>query len=382
METKHNNKPARPIRMLLVVRWPVGGIRTFMRYVYSRFPAEQYSFTLIAPDLPEARVLLEDLSGLDITYSPVSENPGTLELVRAVFRQLIAGKIDLVHSHGFTSGICAALPASLTRVPHLMTSHDVLDKRQFSGRAGLLKRIGMETAFSMIDTIQSVSHDAQVNLLEFFSALCERCLVIPNGIEIERFQQAAPRNLHKELQVDEDCFLIGFLGRFMGQKGFVHLVDAVDQLLQDQSLNKKFMVVAFGEGGFIREEKAALQERGLEDFFRFLPFTPHVASVVKGLDLVAMPSLWEACPLLPMEVLTCGIPLVASNCIGLREVVQDTPTIVVQAGDSASLADGIRFCMQQDVRQRFLDYAPIAARRYDVSTTAIALQSLIEKIVF
>ncbi len=377
METEPNSKAARPVWVLLVVRWPGGGIRTFMRYVYSRFPAQIYKFTLIAPDLPETQVLLDDLAGLRLTYCPVSGYPSAFEIAGTVFRLLRTGNFDLVHSHGFTSGTCAALPASLTRVPHLMTSHDVLGKRQFLGRTGLAKRIGMETAFSLIDTIQSVSHDAQANLLEFFPSLRDRCLVISNGIEVGRFQQAEPRNLHKELQVDEDCFLIGFLGRFMSQKGFVHLVNAVAQLAQSKGLHKKFLVVALGEGGFIREEKAALQERGLENLFRFLPFTPNVAGVIKGLDLVAMPSLWEACGLLAMETLICGTPLIASNCIGLREVVEDTPTVVVQAGDSNALAEGIQSCMLQDQRHRFVEYAPFAAQRYDVTITSSKIQDLI-----
>lgn len=381
MEIEHSSKPARPIRLLLVVRWPVGGIRTFMRYVYSHFSAEYYSFVLIAPDQAETHVLLQDLAGLDITYYPVSENPGSFELARAVFRQLVTGSIDLVHSQGFTSGICSSLPATFTRTPHLLTVHETLNDNQFSGYSGFFKRVGMEIALSLINEVQSVSHDAQANLLEFFPLLRERCLVIPNGIEVGRFQQADPRNLHKELLVDNDCFLIGFFGRFMKPKGFVYLVDAVAQLLQSQTLHKNFLVVAFGEGGFIREEKAALHERGLDEYFRFLPFTPNVAGVVKGLNLVAMPSLWEACPLLPMEVLTCGTPLVASNCIGLREVVQDTPAIVVQAGDGNSLAEGIRFCIEHDLRQKFIEYAPIAAKRYDVTTTVEQLYDLLNSMV-
>jgi len=364
-------------RVLLVVRWPVGGIRTFMRYVYRRFPTELYHFILITPDQAETRVLLEDLASLDLTYSPVPENPTPLELGLAVFRQISSGKIDLVHSHGFTSGICSAIQASLFRVPHLMTIHETLNQSQFSGPLGALKRIAMEAALLLIDTIQSVSHDAQSNLLEFFPLIRKRCLVIPNGIEVERFQKAKSRDLRGELELGDDWYLVGFFGRFMKPKGFVYLVDAVGQYYAQQKGKKKIMVVAFGDGGFIREEKAALAERGLSDYFRFFPFTPNVASVIKGLDLVVMPSLWEACPLLPMEVLTCGIPLLSTDCIGLREVVMDTPSKVVSAGDSKALAEGIQVCIEQDQRQRFIEYAPIAARRYDVTATSAAIQALI-----
>ncbi|MBM9616708.1 glycosyltransferase family 4 protein [Desulfobulbus rhabdoformis] len=369
------------MRVLLVVRWPVGGIRTFMRYVYLRFPVESFSFTLIAPDLPETKVLLDDLSGGDVTLIPVSSNPSVVELCWTVTKQLLHAKFDIVHSHGFTSGVCAALPARLTRVPHLLTSHDVLQEKQFSHKFGKLKRRYIGIAISFIDTIQSVSHDAQKNLLEFFPRIHERCLVISNGIEIERFQQAEPRNLRKELFLSDEYFLIGFLGRFMRQKGFNHLVDAVEQLTRHQNLKKILLVLAFGEGGFIREERAALRQRGLEGNFYFMPFTPNVAGVIKGLDLVVMPSLWEACPLLPMEVLTCGTPLVASNCTGLREVVQGTPTVVVEAGNSSALATGIKDCLEESRLQQFIDYIPKAAQRYNVQPKADMIRDLMNKMV-
>lgn len=364
--------------ILLVVRWPGGGIRTFMRYVYRLFPVESYRFTLIAPYEAETPVLLEDLAALDLTYHSVSENPTSMEMLLAVFRQLRSGSIDMIHSHGFTSGICAAIPASIARVPHLLTVHETLNHRQFSGRFGFVKRIAMGAILSLVGTIQSVSHDAQANLLEFFPKLRRRCVVVPNGIDVEQFQYAPPRDLRGELGLGEDCYLVGFLGRFMSPKGFIHLVEAVSQL-SEQGLHKKLLVLAFGEGGFIREEKAALRERGLEDFFRFFPFTPDVAGVIKGLDLVAMPSLREACPLLPMETLVCGIPLIASDCIGLREVVKDTPTLMVPAGNSNALADGIRLFMDHNQRQRFIEYAPLAARRYNVEATATALQAIIRE---
>lgn len=367
-----------PLQVLLVVRWPVGGIRTFMRYVYRRFPVDSFRFVLIAPDHAETRVLLEDLAGLDLTFSPVSANPPPFELVWAVFRQLGPGGFGLVHSHGFTSGTCAALPAALMKVPHVMTSHDVLGAGQFSGTFGGLKRFAMKMAFSLIGTIHSVSHDAQANLLGYFPGLRNRCRVIPNGIETEPFENAEPRNLRQELGVESDVFLVGFLGRFMRQKGFVHVVEAVE-LLSQENVRRNFLVVALGEGGFVREERAALEQRGLEAYFRFLPFTPHVASVLKGLDLVVMPSLWEACGLLAMETLCCGVPLIASNCIGLREVVRETPAIVVEAGDSVALAKAIRGCFDCDVRQRFVDYVPSAVKRYDVQRTAKAIEKMIRE---
>src|SRR5690606_14945869 len=97
--------------------------------------------------------------------------------------ELRSGKYDLVHSHGFTSGVCTALSAKLKRTRHLMTSHDVINENQFHGAKGKVKRQVFGTLLNMIDAVHSVSHDAQKNLLEFFPALSHRerkCFVIPN----------------------------------------------------------------------------------------------------------------------------------------------------------------------------------------------------------
>lgn len=369
-------------RILLVVRWPVGGIRTFMRYVYRRFDPKLYQFSILGPDIPELDVLATDLEGLDFEIIKISERPSSYELALATVKMLLSGQYDLVHSQGFTSGICAALPAFLFQTPHILTSHDVLSNVQFKGFSGRIKRVGMGVALSMVNTIHSVSNDAQANLLEFFPMLAEKkgkCVVILNGIESERFLSALPRDLHSELGVGEEVFLIGFLGRFMAQKGFKYLVDAVEQLKEIGSLPNKTLVLAFGDGGFVREEKAALAARGLEEYFRFLPFTANVASVIKGLDLVVMPSLWEACPLLTMEVLACGTPLLAFDCIGLREVATNTPTHLISTKDVKGLAKEIELFMGQEMRKPFADFATLAAERFDVTETAVAIQSLIRE---
>ena len=336
--------PGRKYRILLVVRWPVGGIRTFIRYVYSRFETDKFHFSILGPDIPELDTLLEELPGMDIELIKLSQRPTTREFLLSIMRVVIHGKFDLIHSHGFTSGICASLPAFLARRSHILTSHDVLNQKQFIGISGKIKRIGMSITLSMIQLIHSVSKDAQENLLEFFPRFRNipgKCVVIPNGIEMKRFLEIQPRKLRKELEVDDSTFLIGFLGRFMAQKGFKYLVDAIEELVKVDNLPKKFLVVSFGEDGFVREEKAQIEDKGLENFFRFLPFTMNIAGAVKALDVVVMPSLWEACPLLPMEVFVCGTPLIATGCIGLREVIAGTPARTIKPKDSSGLARAI-----------------------------------------
>lgn len=366
------------IKILIVVRWPVGGIRTFMRYVFRQFNPEHYHLTILVPGIPEVNVLAKDLEGLDVTVIRLSERPSFLELFLAVTRQLMCGKYDLVHSQGYISGMCSALPSYLLRTPHVLTSHDMLSNEHFKGLSGALKRVALGVTLSLTTKLHSVSNDARKNITQFFPFLDrgDKCVVIKNGIESSRFVDAIARDLRTEFHLPSDVFLIGFLGRFMAPKGFIYLVDAIDQLRKSGPLKQRPLVLAFGEGGFIREEKLVVEERGLQEYFSFLPFETNVAGVIKGLDLVVIPSLWETCPILPMEVLACGTPVVASNCIGLREVVHGTPAYVVPSRDSKALSDMLYTVMKERVTQPFTDFAAKAAAMFDSRNQAESIQRL------
>lgn len=335
--------------------------------------------TILAPDLPEMRVLMDDLCELRVRYVPVERQPAPAAFFKNIGQELMRGGYDLVHSHGFTCGIGAALPAFIFGVPHIMTSHETLNVKQFAGLAGHAKKFGMSAALRFLDVVHSVSHDAQQNLLSYFPLLEQgnaKCVVIPSGIDVERFTAARKRDLRSELGVGDDVFLIGFFGRFMSPKGFRFLVDAVEILNAKGALPKRPLVLTFGEGGFIREEKQVIADRGMSGNFVFMPFTPNIAETVKGLDVVAMPSLSEACGLLAMEVLVCGIPLVGSNCIGLREVLNGTPARVMIKGDASSLARELVNEMTIDDKEEFETFKKSAASMFDVRKTSESLQDV------
>lgn len=371
---------SRKYHILLVIRWPVGGIRTFIRYVYRRFDKSIYKFSIIAPNLEDMKILIDDLSGMEVSYIPFNENISSINLFGLIFKTIFFGKFDLVHSHGFMSGVYSALPARLTRIKHIMTSHDILLPKQFLGLKGYIHKKTLSIFLPMIDVIHSVSYDAHQNLIETLPNLKKfnvKSVTIPNGIEVERFNGSEKRDFRKELNLGYDTFLIGFLGRFMSQKGFIYLVDALELLLKKIDLPKNPVVFAFGWGGFVREDREHINKKGLAPHFHFLPFTPNVAPVLKGLDIVAMPSLWEACSLLAMETMVAGIPLIGTDCIGLREVLKDTPSILVPAGNSQALAKAIEAEMKGPSVSKTEAFKKKASIRFDVKKQAAKLEQLI-----
>jgi glycosyltransferase involved in cell wall biosynthesis len=257
---------------------------------------------------------------------------------------------------------------------HLCTVHDTFQDRQFAGATGRLKRYALGLAVRSLDVLQVVGRDAADNLAAFIGSP-DNIAVIPNGIDTAAIAlDTGVRDLRGELGCGPHDYLIGFFGRFMSQKGFRYLALALRQMLARGSLPRRPLIVAVGGGGFIREEQEWLRSEGLIQHFRFLPFEASIARTLRAMDIVAVPSLWEACPLLPMEAMVAGVPLVGSSCVGLREVLQGGPAVMVPPRDPAALAGALLAAMAEDRATPARAYMAEAAHRFDVAITARALR--------
>lgn len=369
------------MNILLNVRWPVGGIRTYLRYVYRLFPSDKYSFTLLASPSENFEIIRNDL-GSRLNSIVVCE-PTIGKMFSAISRLIRRNEYDLVHSHGLSSALLAALPLRFSSLTHVATLHDVFLVELFQGVKGRLRYFIINRGLRWIDVLHLLGDDPKENLARFFPSVAQRknrLTIIKSGIEVERFSDCqklkGSNTLRADNRIPDSTPILGFFGRFMAQKGFGALVDAIEILSKGREGKYVPTVIAFGGGGFLKREKRMLQERGLMHHFLFLPFLPNIADVLAQLDGVVMPSRWETAPILPMEVLVSGTPLIASNCIGLREITQQTPTFVFETDDPSDLAATLRQWSIDSRKEQFVAFAPDAALRFDVRNTAAELQGL------
>lgn len=136
-------------------------------------------------------------------------------------------------------------------------------------------------------------------------------------------------------------------------------------LLRNPTLSRCPVVVAFGFGGFVRETKKLVRDKNLENSVYFMPFTANSSSALKGFDVLAMPSLWEAYGLLAAEAMSAGTPVIGTDCIGLREVLKDTPWVMVPLRDSKALADALANEIKNPSRENAEEFRKVAMSRFD-----------------
>ena len=370
------------MNILLIIRWPVGGIQTYCKYVYSLPLFDHCRFTVVTTTEAEDAYFKNAFGSKLGELIRLEEKDFTAASILRIARRM-SSRPQLIHAHGFSSGILAIPTKLWLGIPMILTSHDILQDSQFAGATGVMKRLALGTALTFSTCVNVVGNDAAQNLQSYFPRACspKKLAIILNGIDVERFSEAQPRDLRGELGLPRDTLLMGFFGRFMTQKGFKYILDMLDQ--RRQRLAGPVHVVCFGWGGFIREEQAEIERRGLKSYFSFMPATNEMPRVLKGCDVVLMPSLWEAMPLLAMEALVAGAPLIATSCIGLKEVCLGSPAIVCAPGDSESLLEAVNtFFRERATREaQAAQYRGEAVRRFDRKRTAQSLKNLYDSMV-
>jgi L-malate glycosyltransferase len=162
--------------------------------------------------------------------------------------------------------------------------------------------------------------------------------------------------------------LIGIVGRLAEQKGHTFILQAMPLILRTVPAH----LVIIGAGSLEAALHAETEQLGIEDCVHFLGSRNDVLEIVPHLDLVVSASLWEGLPAAILEAMTMGVPVVATDVSGSREVVQTGTTgILVPVADPAALAQAaITLLIDRAEALRMAQKARQTAALYTVQNAA------------
>ncbi|MBN2292947.1 MAG: glycosyltransferase family 4 protein [Pirellulales bacterium] len=380
---------AKKNRILVVVLYPLGGIRTYLLHNFITLKDSGYEFTFVAPRGEAFESFKQDTCDWPgVEYVDASIHNGHCRLRQALRQTLKTSRFSLIHSQGLRAGVEVEITNYFARIPHLLTLHDTRHESEFIGVSGKFKKQIVSFFSSRIDVIIPVSHDCKSNHLDFFPGWKKsRCSihVIQNGVDVPRLlwqaEQHHARSLRAEFTWDSSIKVLGYFGRFMPEKGFLVLLDAL-RILASRGYADKLRLVAIRDpygyrGEYMREVK---NDETLSAMVCFVDPVPTIEPLLSQIDLLVMPSLREACPLLPMEAMVLGVPVVGSDAIGLREVLRETPSMTPPAGEPAALANAIEQAIRLPCKQQAELFAPVAQTRFDNQVAANNLLELYSRV--
>lgn len=229
---------------------------------------------------------------------------------------------DILHTHNPKPGLYGRVVGRLTRVPVVVnTVHGLYatpDDR-FLRRAVVY---GLEAIASRFSDVELVQNQEDLDLMTRLRiSPRNRTSLLGNGVNLNRFRPATTDErlrIRRLLELGDDQVVVGFVGRLVAEKGLLELFEAF------RTLDERYVLVVIGPDD--PEKADALPVEAVEmakgDNVRFLGMRSDVEQLYAAMDIFALPSHREGFPRTAMEAAASGLPIVATDIRGCREVVR------------------------------------------------------------
>jgi glycosyltransferase involved in cell wall biosynthesis len=325
-----------------------------------RFHPDRYETLLVHGDLAPGEASLADLAeaeGATMRFvgelrqpvHPLHDSQALWKLIRLAR----AFKPDVVHTHTAKAGFLGRQAALAVRprpaIVHTYHGH-VLEG--YFGAAKARLYLELEHALARVsDRLLGVSQATVDDLVRLGVAPREKFRVLPLGLDLDRLAGPAEElraSSRSELGVGDDEILLAFVGRIVPIKRLDLLLRAVAQA---RKAEPRLRLAVVGDG----DERAQLErqavELGIAADVLFLGYRRELRPVFAAADVAVLSSDNEGTPVSLIEAAAAGLPAVATDAGGVREVVAEDTGIVVPRGGVGELA-GAMVEMAADAQRR------------------------------
>lgn len=234
-------------------------------------------------------------------------------------------KPDIIHAHGTTAAVKASLVCG--RIPLVYHIHN----NSFNSR-----RISKKSLANLIPFIKSshviwVTQHCQDSYL-FSSLVKNKSTVVNNGIDLTVFQKA-------KTITDPDKIIM--VSRFAPAKDHETVIKAMPLI------SKNFQLYFVGDGDKRPACEELVKRMGMEERIHFLGARSDIPGLVGNSFIGIQSSHWEGFGMSAVEIMACGIPVIASDADGLKQVVEGAG-LIFKTGDENDLANKIQ-CLATDI---------------------------------
>jgi len=383
-ENRYNGAPMARI-LYIITSSGVGGAELALWQLLRRLDRARWEPTVISLKPPGEIAGRIRTLGIEVLSPGVGDETGAfaaLELFLAARRlpRLLDGRsFDIVHSLLFRAHLLGRLAARRIGARAIVNSY----RNSGEAGSGWLLRADRWTE-ARVTRFHLQSSALATALQQRLGVASERCVVIPNGIDLAEADAALAigrDEARKQVGLFPIDLAIACVGRLHEEKGVAHLVGAFHALLQVQPTARLLLA---GDG----PERAALE--GIVRTLRLGPFVRFLGSVASpwpllaAADIFVLPSRWEGMPNALLEAMAAGLPAVATAVGAVPEMVVDgREALVVPPGDAGALARALAELATRPTRRR--EMGALARQRvenaYRIEATVAQTERLYDELL-
>lgn len=334
----------------MIARLNMGGPALHVAYLSAGLAERGYETTLVAGSLARGEgsmayvaeglgVEVVRLDALSREISPIRDALSILRLARLIREQ----RPRILHTHTAKAGTVGRLAALLAgdARPEVVvhTFHGHVLRGYFgplkSGAFRLLERLLARMTTRLI----AVSPQVRDDLVALGVAPPEKFSVVRLGIELDERLETAEggADARARLGIGPERFVVGWVGRMTGVKRTDDVLEAL-RLLRERGVDAVLLMVGDGPDREHVEQRAS--ELGIVRHCLFLGYQEDVSGWYRAFDAMILPSANEGTPVVVIEALAAGCPVVATSVGGVPDVVREgVDGFLVPMGDTEALAE-------------------------------------------
>lgn len=288
------------------------------------------------------------------------------QIRRAMQGLVIKNRIDVVQTHLLRSLDFLVLTLKYkTPLKVYWTFHNsnfALREDHLSRHKWLLgpKRLAYRWLYRLsarwINGFIAVSDEVRSSILAEIGPVQDKITVICNGVDVRRYRQPVDKtSLRRRLGLAENAQYMVMVATFKEQKGHRYLVEAAS-LLVSQFPGLQYLLI--GDGDLKAEIIAQASAAGLGGRMHFLGLRSEIPDLLAASDYFILPSLWEGLPMALIEAMASGLPVIATEVSGTRQVMAPGETgLLVPPGDSRRLSQAMAQLLSDPARARAMGAA-------------------------
>src|SRR5688572_1155412 len=284
--------------------------------------------------------------------------------------------MDVVHvHHPFLSGRLALNYCRRMQIPIVFTNHTRYDLYA----QARLRLMSEEVSHSLlqaympdfcdaVDLVISPSHGMEKILRQY--GVESHIEVVPNGVELDRFQKAKPLS-RADFGFSKGDILLIFSGRIAPEKNLEFLLRSfagVSQIIP----NVYLLIIGGGQKDYVEDVKSLAQELGLSNRVRFTGMISYddLPSYLAMCDAFVTASVTEVHPLSVIEGMATGLPVLGIDSPGVGDSIKNMQTGLLTTNDMASFTAKLTYlCMDEALRTKIGLAAREASAQYDIERT-------------